>query len=120
VVNQEPRLFVRKLNEAEANSKTAVRERLRRDSGRELYQELSRYYLRSEGRWMRPELLSKCKHGYVQCIGNIPLTTFLSVVKDLETYPSLRQIPDQSAAGTSTPITADQDWYQLYYNNYLI
>ena len=59
------------------SSKRVDRERKRRRHEAELYGELSRYYPRDEGRWGRPVLLRKGKHGGIQGGGNIPLTYFL-------------------------------------------
>ena len=55
----------------------------------DLYEELSKYYRPTTGYCMPQEVLSNCKHEYFRCAGDISLSHFSSVVRDLETHPEL-------------------------------
>ena len=80
-------------------SKKAQQERKRRDQKRELYEELSRYYPQGTREWNRPQLLSNCKQEHIKYAGDIPLTSYSSVLRDLN---GLRQPASQSTPGAST------------------
>ena len=75
VVYQEHHLFVLSRGyRTEAVSSQLTKEQKKRIAERELYMELSRYYLRKEGRWKVPGLLSEGNHGRFLCTEYISLT----------------------------------------------
>jgi hypothetical protein len=87
VVNQEPTLRMIGIKCTEVVSKRARREREERYAVRELYLELSKYYQPAVGIWTRAELLSKGKHGHIQCTGGIPLIHSLVSVGGFREFP---------------------------------
>ena len=78
-MKSKPRLIIGEAKDDEAVSEAARKERIRRGTERDLYQDLSRYYPRDQGMWSRPKLLSKCEDCHFFS-GDIPLTCFLASV----------------------------------------
>ena len=88
---EKPHLHVVATGGDEDPSEYAIRERKQREAVRESYEQLSRYYVRAEGVWVRPKLLAVGKHGSIQRTYDFSAyPPFLSVVQDLETSPELR------------------------------
>ena len=80
--------------ESKRTGRDAESSELRHNTERKLYRDLSRYYPRQTLRlWERRPLLLKSKDGCIQSTGDIPLTTFLSVLEDLEDHPELLPPP---------------------------
>jgi hypothetical protein len=77
VVNEKPIFLATGTSEVEATTKDAKKQRRLRNTHREMFHELSRYYPLEGGLWTRPTLLSEGKQGLIQCAGVIPLTHFL-------------------------------------------
>jgi hypothetical protein len=107
VVNQEP--CMRKLRKTKTEKETvvselAMRARRDRDAIRGYYEQLSRYYpLRKGVPWGCPGLLSAGEQGVFNALTTFHLPAFLSVVKDLERHPNLRQPPEETTSEASTP-----------------